>query len=215
MNKTTLALASHKPIASGNNRDVFAHPENPEWVIKTSKARAWASNPDLPWRKRLFRRYRYYNTFLRECQEHIVGRLDGQPAPTFLHTVIGFVDTDLGLGLVTRAERDRSGAYAKTLLQLIKDGEYDAEAQAAFKRFIADFLASDVIITDLGMKNILYAYGNDLGFHFVAIDGFGEKNILPFNSLFRFCNQRSKQKRIKRLGLAVQAAVERYSSPQV
>jgi hypothetical protein len=199
------------PIASGNNRDVFVHPENADLLIKTVKPEALEkrSSPDAHWSKRLFRRYKHYQTFLRECQEHLVSRLDDDGVPDFVHNVVGFVDTDRGLGLVTRAERDQSGGFAKTLARLIAEGLYDDEAKQAMESFRQAFLQSEVIITDLGHGNLVYAYRKDRGHHFVVIDGYGEKNLIPFNSWFRWCNRRSKRKRVIRLGNSVARAIQR------
>ncbi|MCX6865641.1 MAG: YrbL family protein [Verrucomicrobia bacterium] len=194
---------------SGNNRDVFAHPEDPDLLIKTVKPEALAkrSGPQAHWSKHLFRRYKHYLTFLRECQEHIVSHLDGDRVPDFVQTVIGFVETDRGLGLVTRAERDRAGAYAKTLAQLIAAGHYDDEARQALEKFKQSFLSSSVIVTDLNVKNLVYSYSAECGAHFVVVDGYGEKNIIPLNSSFRWCNLRSKRKRVKRIEFLVERAI--------
>lgn len=208
-----IVLESRTPIASGNNRDVFVHPDDSDLLIKTVKADALEkrSSPDAHWTKRLFRRYKHYQTFLRECQEHIVSHLDKGGVPDFMHTVVGFAETDRGLGLVVRAERDREGNHAKTLAQLIAQGLYDHKAKAALEKFKSDFLESDVIVTDLGHGNLVYAYDEKRGSRFVVIDGYGEKNIIPFNSSFRWCNLRSKRKRVTRLGNSVERAIRRHA----
>ena len=214
----TMILLNHlKPIASGNNRDVFAHPDDADLLIKTIKPEALEkrSSPDAHWTKRLFRRrFRHYQNFLRECQEHLVSRLDPDKIPDFVHTVVGFVDTDRGLGLVTRAERDKSGNYATTLAKLIAEGLYDDEAKQAMEKFNQAFLQSDVIITDLGQGNLVYAYSEERGYHFVVIDGFGEKNLIPFNSWFRWCHQRSKRKRVIRITNSIKRREDIYLNKQ-
>ena len=199
------------PIASGNNRDVFVHPDDADLLIKTVKLEALEkrSSPDARWSKCLFRRYRHYQTFLRECQEHLVSRLDETGVTDFVHTVVGFVDTDRGLGLVTRAERDQSGGYAKTFMKLIEEDRFDEEAWRAFERFKESFLASPMIVTDLSLRNMVYSYSGPGGPHFVIIDGFGEKNFIPFNSSFRWCHMRSKRKRLMRLAKAIQRTIHR------
>lgn len=198
------------PIASGNNRDVFSHPDDADLLIKTVKREVLEkrNSPDASWNKRLFRRYKHYQNFLRECQEHLVSRLDEYGLTDFVHTVVGFVDTDRGVGFVTRAERDQSGGYAKTLLKLIEEDRFDDEARRAFERFKEDFLASPVIVTDLSTRNIVYSYSGPNGPRFVLIDGFGEKNLIPFNSAFRWCHMRSKRKRLMRLVKAIQRAID-------
>ncbi|MES2439036.1 MAG: YrbL family protein [Verrucomicrobiota bacterium] len=214
MTRGPIILSHLTPIASGNNRDVFAHPDDADLLIKTVKPEALEkrSGSDAPWSKRLFRRYRHYQTFLRECQEHIVSHLDADGVPDFVHTIVGFVETDRGLGLVTKAERDRSGAYAKTLLKIIEEGLFDDEAQAALERFKQAFLRSGVIITDLGLRNLVYSHDAKSGAHFVVIDGYGEKNIIPFNSTFKWCHMRSKRKRMIRLSRTVQRTIDRQKN---
>ena len=205
-------LKNATPVASGNNREVFLHPDDPGLLIKTMKQESIDkhSGTDAPWTKKLFRRYKHHITFLRECQEHIVSRLDLGKPPYYLHSIVGFVDTDRGLGLVTRAVLDRTGNHAKNLQYLLKNGLFDDEARAAFDRFKADFIESRVIVTDMGMRNLLYAYNEVLGPHFVIIDGYGEKNLIPFNSLSPWCNRRSKKKRFARLERAITRETNKY-----
>lgn len=211
MNGCRIQLSRCTPIASGNNRDVFAHPQDPDLLIKTVKPEAWArrSVPGTFGPKRWFRRYKQYLPFLRECQEHIASHLDGDLLPGFVQTLVGFVETDRGLGLVYRAERNRSGAYAQTLAKLIAAGLFDEEARRALDTCLQSFLASNVIITGLDTNNLVYAYSEERGAHFVIIDGYGEKNLIPFNSISTWCNRRNKRKRIMSLRHAVAQAIRR------
>jgi hypothetical protein len=206
-----IQLAPCTPIAGGNNRHVYAHPADPALLIKIVKPDAYArrSGPEGSWTKRWLRRYKQYLGFLRETQEFLASQLDEGGRPYWVQTVVGFAETDLGLGFVTRAERDRTGAYARTLAQLIADGAYTAEARQALNRFLDSFLASRVIVTDLGIKNLVYAYSPEHGDHFVLIDGYGEKNFLPLNSYCPWLHQRHKRKRVARFHLAIARALRR------
>lgn len=213
MPRPILQLRHLTPLASGNNRDVFVHPHDPDLLVKTMKEgneeRKKGSKTASP-----FRRYRQYITFLRECEEHIAAQFDPHGAPAFLQAVVGFADTDRGLGLVTKAERDASGAYAKTLQQLISQNAYDPTAQEALEDFIKQFAASRVIVTDLSIRNLVYSITDSEQPHFVLIDGYGEKNLIPFNSFSAWCHQRSKDKRIKRLRLAIARAHAAHEQEQ-
>jgi hypothetical protein len=216
MTSAPIQLDRCQLLAQGNNREVYVHPADPDLLIKVIKpevrARRAASNRFST--KRWKRRYRHYLGFLRECQEHLVSRVDGDAPPLFQQQLVGFVETDRGLGLVTRAERDRSGAYARSLRSLIEDGRFDGEARLALEACIQAVLASRVILTDLSPQNLVYAYSPEHGSHFVVIDGYGEKNFIPLNSLFACCHRRSKRKRIARLRQDVQAALERCAARQ-
>ncbi len=210
MSRDFINLTPEKPIASGNNRDVFRHPDDPELLIKTIKPEVIEKREgeQSSWTKSLFRRYRFYTNYLRECQEHVAARLDEGGTPAFMQQVCGFIDTDRGLGLVTRAERDASGGYAKTLQNLINENHYNDSAKQALQRFIQEFFASRVIVTDLSIKNLVYSYRDPHQPHFVLIDGYGEKNLIPFNSLSAWCHMRSKKKRVARLHLAIARAMK-------
>jgi hypothetical protein len=216
MSRDFVNLNHETPIASGNNRDVFRHPDDSELLIKTIKPEVIEKREgdQSSWTKSRFRRYRFYTNYLRECQEHVVARLDDGGIPPFMQQVCGFIDTDRGLGLVTRAERDASGDYAKTLQHLINENCYDEQIKQALHRFIEQFLASRVIVTDLSIKNLVYSFRDPLQPHFVLIDGYGEKNLIPFNSLSAWCHLRSKRKRVARLHLAIARAIARSREQQ-
>jgi hypothetical protein len=60
-------------------------------------------------------------------------------------------------------------------------------------------LESDIVVADLHERNMVYACGRDGMNRFVMIDGLGSTTLIPFKSLSRTLNRRSKLKRIKRL----------------
>lgn len=139
-------------LAEGNRRWVYVHPENPDLLIKVVKPTA-----RLKYRyfKRLRRRYMHTAPILRELREQIVVRLDDPYPPRFLPKVAGFVDTDLGLGLVVRAERGADGDYAPTLKTLIKQGKITPKLLEDIRKFFAEVRASNAVTGDLTIANIV------------------------------------------------------------
>ena len=71
--------------------------------------------------------------------------------------------------------------------------------EAAVERFLNGLLESDLVVSDLHERNIVYACGPDRARTFVMIDGLGCSNLLLFKSWFRSVNRRSKEKRVARL----------------
>jgi hypothetical protein len=211
MCKDFIDLSQEIPIASGNNRIVFKHPYAPDLIIKIVKMELIRKREGegSSWTKARFRRYRIYTNYLRECQEHIVSRLESGGVPSFMQRFVGFVDTDQGLGLVTFAEKDASGNYAKTLVHLIENDSFDEIARKALDDFIQEFYKSKVIVTDLSAKNLVYSYRDINKPQFVLIDGYGEKNLIPFNSFCSWCHQRSKTKRVNRFFKALSKLINR------
>jgi len=195
-----LSLKEQTPIASGKLRLVYSHPNDSDLLIKVYRPSVVAKwNHAIPWWKRPFRRFKYYIYFVREVQEHIAARLSECQRPKLVQTVVGFVDTDFGLGLVTQAERNRAGELAPTLYQLVHAGAFDDSVRKAFEAFAQSLLSSAVIVGDIHAKNLVYSFDETHGEHFVIIDGLGEKNWFPVNSLSPIINRHSKLRRIRRL----------------
>lgn len=196
-----LKLSACVPVAIGGHRLIYAHPDNDSLVLKVPKdeLRERNSRPSSFWRRR-FGRYRHYSDLIREANEHIAWRAANGTLPSFVQRFYGFLETDLGLASVSAAERDRDGNYAPNFEQLIARGQFDADALAAFEEFAEQFVASDIVVGDLRLGNMVYARDPRTDrMHVVIIDGIGDKNGIKICSYFPFYNRISKRKRIKRL----------------
>lgn len=187
-------------LGGGGNRTVYRHPDNPRHLIKVFRpdkaAALWGARMSL--RERL-RRLRQYELFSREIHEYLVAHASDPKALAFTQKIIGFVETDAGLGLVVEAVFGRDGNLAPTLATLIAENRFDGTARAALDVFIRELLASDVVISDLHWGNLVLAHTDELGDHFVMIDGLGCSNFVPLKRYSRFLNRRSKQARVRRL----------------
>jgi hypothetical protein len=208
-----LALRHLPPLAKGSVRWVFEHPETPALLVKVMR-------PDLvearygesaAWFRRV-RRHDPYVLFLREIREYVAGYASAGHALSFAQKVCGLVETDLGLGLVTEAARGADGKLAPTAARLIQVGEFDDAAEAALEKFLQGLLESDLVVSDLHERNIVYASGPDGERRFVMIDGLGCSNLLPFKSWFRSVNRRSKEKRIVRLRKRIAGRVAAFEA---
>jgi hypothetical protein len=193
-----LALRHLQPLAKGNVRFVFEHPENPNLLVKVMR-------PDLvearygegaAWFRR-GRRFDPYLLFVREIREYVAAYASHGRSLPFAQTVRGLAETDLGLGLVTDAARGPDGKLAPTLAKLIQVGDFDEAAESALETFLAGLLESDLVVSDLHERNTVYASRADGERFFVMIDGLGSSNVLK--SWSRALNRRSKVKRIVRL----------------
>lgn len=195
-----LQLKDRTPLNKGNSRLVFEHPDNPNQIVKVLR-------PDLmetrygsgaPWRKRC-RRYGRFRSYVREIQEYLAVYATQNHAPPFLQTVIGLAETDLGLGLVTNAAREKDGSLAPNIAMLISAGRFDSTVRRDLEIFYQNIQGCDVVISDMNVGNMVYAYDAPHGHHFVLIDGLGNANLLPLKTLSRKINRRSKRKRYERL----------------
>lgn len=187
-------------LASGGNRLVYRHPDEPRHLIKVFRTEYvrdhWGAR--IRFRKR-WKRLRQYELFNREVQEYLSAHAGDPRTLAFTQKVVGFAETDLGLGLVVEGLFDREGALAPTLSRLVTEKRFDETARAALTEFSAALLESRVVISDLHWGNLVYAYSERRGNHFVMIDGLGSSNLIPLKRLFPKLNRRSKRARIQRL----------------
>jgi hypothetical protein len=200
MIRRMLILKDRTPVTQGRSRLVFEHPENPDWLVKVMRPDKLDERfgSGTPWYKRR-RRFGPYLSYVREIQEFVAGWSSHGGSLPFLQKIIGLVETDLGLGLITGAVRGSDGKLAPSLANMLRAGEYDEQAEAALEKFIARLLDCDVIVSDLNPGNLVYAHSEADGHHFVMIDGIGNANIWPLKAMSRRFNRRSKLGRYRKL----------------
>jgi hypothetical protein len=208
-----LALKHLQPLAKGNARLVYEHPDDPALLVKVMR-------PDLvksrsgegtAWFRGLGRRYDPYVLFLREICEYVAAYAAHGQALPYAQKVRGMVETDLGLGLIIVAVRGPDGALAPTVAKLIAIGNFDETARRALDETLASLLESDIVLADLHERNLVYQQ-KDGASHFVIIDGLGSSTLLPFKSWSRTLNRRSKLKRIARLRKRIAGRVAAFES---
>ena len=196
-----LQLKALEPIARGNLRLVFEHPENRALLVKVMRPEAVESRyaDTRPWYKKR-RRFSAYLLFAREVHEFVAAHAAGGRALPIAQEISGLVETDMGLGLVTPALRGDDGNLAPTLAHLINRDIFTAEAKTELETFLTGLLESPLVVSDLHERNLVYARHPGTGCHrFVMIDGIGAPTFMPFKVWFPALNRRSKISRIKRL----------------
>lgn len=195
---TCFTLKDRTPVAVGCMRLVYQHPENETLLIKVIRPEAVEERWGMgrAWYKRR-RRYGRFSSYIREIQEYVAAWEAHGRSLHFVQKIVGFAETDMGLGLIVEAARDRSGNYARSLEQFLRAGEYTPEIEAALERVIEELLNSNIVISDPHAGNLVFAYSKEHGDHFVLIDGLGNNNILPFKFISRAINRRSKLRRFR------------------
>ena len=197
-----LTLAHQPPLAIGNLRAIHQHPLQPALLVKTLRPQAVARRYDAPgrWLKRL-PRARQYTGFVRELKEYMAlqARAPGGIAP--VARMVGIVETDLGIGLVSEKIVDATGAMAPSLHTIYRQNGGASEwTDAALDKLLEELLRFNVIVGDLHASNIVYGSDSRRGTpRFILVDGFGEKNLVPLKSIWRWLNQRNTRRVYRRL----------------
>ena len=197
-----LALASATPLAVGHLRYVFQHPGRDDLLIKIMRADAVAARWNGParWHKRL-PRTRHYVGYLRELKEYIGARARAPHVDAPIARMIGVVETDLGLGLVSEKVTGVEGTLAPTLAAIYERSGFTPDLSTALDVFLEGLLDANVIVGDMHAWNIVYGSDSRGGPRLVMIDGFGEKHVIPLSSMSRTIN-RYRTRRLYRRMLA-------------
>lgn len=208
-----LSLKDRQPIAKGGLRLVYEHPDDPSLLVKVMRPEAVANRygKGQPWYKRR-RRFRQYVLFAREALEFLATWASHGRTLSIAQRVAGFVETDMGLGLVTDAVRGPDGALAPTLATLVDRRIFDSEAEEALEEFLSELLTCDLVIADLHERNLVYAAGENGKRRFVLIDGIGASTILPLKAFIPSLNRRNKEAKIRRLRERIGGRKERAAS---
>jgi hypothetical protein len=204
-----IRLKDAKIIAAGRTRDVYRHPDDPTLLIKVIRPSAIEQRygRGAPWYKFKRRRYRHLIAYLREVREQIAVHAAGEGHPPFLQKIVGFAETDLGMGLVVEAVRGADGDFAPTVADLAREGRLDPGRRAALDRFLDEVVVSPVIVADLNPFNVVCGLAPDGSEHFVLIDGIGHKNLIPLERMSARINRWSKARKVDRFREMVAARV--------
>lgn len=200
-----MRLSDRKPVAAGAKRLVYSHPDDPALLVKVmrpdpSLSRSWGAIKAFD-----FARRHYFSAVLmRELAEHVRVRYGNRPHPPFMQRLIGFADTDLGLGLVVAAGRRPGGHLAPTLKTLLAKGAVDDQVVRRLERFFDEMTESAVVVGDLHPGNVVYAHDQERGDHFLLIDGIGDKTLVPLLRMSRALRAQAKARKIRHMRAMVE-----------
>lgn len=209
-----LKLKNRNPLTHGRSRLVFEHPHDPDLLVKVIRPEVVEDRfgSKTKWYKKR-RRFGKFISYVREIQEFIAVEESLGKSPHFLQRIVGFAQTDIGLGLITEGVRAPNGKLAPSLATLIHEEIFDGKAQKALEISLNQILESEVIVSDLNLGNLVYTHNQELGHYFVLIDGLGNNNPLPFKAISRGINRRSKIKRFARLYNRIERAKKANKHP--
>lgn len=194
-----LRLADVEPLAVGQMRHVYRHPERADALVKVIRAdmleQRWGGARN--WLKRRARA-RQYTVYLRELHEYVALRArDAHAAP--IVRVHGLVETDLGLGQVVEYMRGEDGGLAPTLERLLARHGDAAWIRRGVDGLFASLLEHRVVLSDMHVGNIVHGCGDQGEPRFALVDGFGEKNVVPLCSMSAAWNARNTRRMHRRL----------------
>ncbi|KUJ84570.1 hypothetical protein AWR36_002570 [Microbulbifer flavimaris] len=195
----TIYLAAEKPFARGGNRLCYVHPGDDGLCIKVRR-------PDFTLadrrRKKGFpKNLKPLSSFDDNLEEaRVMASLQARYGElVFLHVsqCYGFVDTDMGRGLVSQLVRDDSGAISQTLKKVIWDEGFTEECRQAVGELGQFWMNNLVPSRHLLLHNIVVQRDSQGRIkRLVVIDGLGSPGLLPMRLLPPLVQRRKIEKKI-------------------
>jgi hypothetical protein len=200
-----LKIRKRHLVASGSQRKVYRHPQDPAKLVKVFRKRpqtngrsrlaTWAEKALPTLRTRWARKE--YGEYLRLMLSHTSRSMH----PPITH-MFGFVTTEKGLGCLTEAVADEDG-LGRTLSDFIKtDALTDADL-ALFNDAISRMYKYDIRAGDMTARNFVFGSRDSSGTmgprECVLVDGFGDIHAIPVRSWGRWANGLGLDDSCKRL----------------
>ena len=193
-----IELKGREPQFKGNARLVFIHPDNPDLLVKVLRPEWIAKTKQVPeWKKR-FKPLGANSVNMHELFEIVRVNPHAESIQPHMFTVVALQQTDLGWGLVVKAEKDKNNNYAKPLAAFAKNMDEIRTALDEFENWVKE---TNVVLYDLNPWNLVLAYRGEKE-EVVIIDGISEKSALKVRTYFPSVN--------KKKNLKVYARFERF-----
>lgn len=190
LSKEMIELKGCKPRFKGNARLVFVHPDNPDLLVKVLRPEWIAKTRQVAeWKKR-FKPLGANSVNMHEFFEIVRINPHAETLLPHMFSVVGLQQTDLGWGLVVRAEKDENNNYAQPVAAFAKDVSPIRDALDEFENWVKQ---TDVILYDLNPWNLVLAHRNGKQ-EIVIIDGISEKSALKFRTYFPSINAKKNLK---------------------
>jgi hypothetical protein len=201
-----LNLENAKPIAEGGERFIFIHPENDDWLVKVWHERFFRKEVKRIPLVLKFLRLKKYWSLSYELTEYLALRENDEAPLKHLQQIIGFIDTNYGLGMIVKSIKNKAGELAPTVGDLISQKSFNDDHRAALDRFYTWMENSNIIVRDFTLNNLVWdEYSNE----FIIIDGTGSKPGISLRTFSKRYNKRANINRINKFKTRVEKAIQK------
>ncbi|WP_350334817.1 YrbL family protein [Coralliovum pocilloporae] len=195
-----LRLSSHKPLSHGSESTVYYYPENPDWLVKVMVPSRQNAGKDKAkkWYKR-FRRDQTHRYALRQVNEYLSYQYRGKSHLRIFADFVGFVETDLGFGLVVQRVQNFNGETSETLEEVVRREGITPDILEIIDTYCAILSEHQIVMVDIRARNLMVVVAENGQRRLVAIDSFGERNLIPMATNIKWWNTRHIQRHRQQL----------------
>ena len=193
----TLNLGQQSPFAVGGTRLCFVHPDDSNKCVKVLRLdRTPQARRKLTSGIKKLRPVRHWDDQLKEltAYRHLLAR-DKATLWQHIPEFFGSVETDLGVGIVTRIFRNFDGNFPRNLEQEVPHG-IDNSLRTGIEEF-KKWLRQELVVTrDLLPHNIIVVRNSSELCRLMIVDGLGNSEWIPVSTWFRSFAQRKIERKI-------------------
>ena len=195
----TLKLSNREPFAIGGTRRCYLHPEDDSLCVKVLRSdRTPQRRRDRATGLKRFRSLDHWDDQLKEklAYERLIKR-HGPKVWNHVPQFFGVVDTDEGMGIVTKLFRNSDGSFPLNLDDQVPLG-IDAPLNAAIEQF-KSWLRHELVLTrGLLPHNIIAVRDSATECRLVIVDGLGNSEWIPISDWFRPVARAKVERKIAR-----------------
>ena len=173
-----LKLSGSFPFAKGSKRACYLHPTDPNYCVKILRqdAQPRRLREKEPW----FRRVLPLTKFDSNHQELVnLKRIHQRIGGTHVMLVPGtqgYIETDLGRGLLVELIRNSDGSICKTLQAHVRQHGFSDQVSDALNRLTIKMLELRIQLKDPGTNNIICQIQSTGSLECMLVDGFVAKS---------------------------------------
>jgi len=210
MTGNLLQLSMREPFGVGGRRLCYEHPYEKSLcvkVLRTDVDRTVRLKNSSAWKNRIGRIYD--NNEHERCELDKLYAKHGDVLARHFPKHYGYIDTDLGPGLVLDLMRDDDGEISMSLREWITVGRSLTDLGSAFQQF-GEFLSDYAIVTrDLLDHNLVAVKHADQSLRLVMIDGIGNAAFVPIASWIKPVARMRIKRKLERAWARMLALQER------
>lgn len=206
---TAVKLDQLTPFAIGGTRLCFVHPDDSNKCIKVLRAdRTPQTRRQLTKGIKKLRPAKHWDDQQKELSayRHLLAR----ETPTLWRHIpefFGSVETDLGLGIVTRIFRNFDGNFPRNLEQEVPKG-IDDSLKNGIENF-KSWLRQELVVTrDLLPHNIIVVRDSSQHCRLLIVDGLGNSEWIPVSTWFRSFARRKIERKIAKFEFRLESLRE-------
>lgn len=192
-----MRLTNNDLLAEGGRRFVYINPEDNTKLLKIVKQEVI----DRKLKKlKFYKKFRFRKVVDENTEDYNAYKVYNKKSKdifNFIPKLYGYIDTNLGKGLVTEYICNYDGTAAMSLKNYIQLNGIDKEIWKALKLLYKQLLDNCLVTRELKDFNVVVQIKSDNSKRLYIVDGFGNQELIPLSNYVKCIARRKIRKHFK------------------